>query len=100
MDITNKIDILLNENSGWQKGMWIVQRRSDANTYGILVDQLKNKAWSVVSKSDERAGGKATKGSTKGWYPPPEVVDAKDVPPKIKEKVKQKLKQLGIDLQV
>ena len=94
-DITDKINSLLNESS-FQKGQWIVQSRTDENEYGLLIDQLKNGGWSVISKSDERVGGQAKKGSTKGWYPVPEVIDVKQVPPKIKDKILQKAKQLGI----
>lgn len=95
MDITAKIDGILNESS-WKKGQWIVQHRNDNNEYGILIDQLKNGSWSVVSKSDETVGGKATKKTTKGWYPAPEVIDVNKVPPKIKEKVLKKMKELGV----
>ena len=97
MNITEKIDMLLNE-AQWKVGQWVVQHRTDENDYGLLIDQLKNGSWSWIHKSDERVGGKAVKGSTKGAFPALELIDVSKVPPKIKEKVLQKAKQLGIQV--
>lgn len=96
MSIIDKIEKYLNEST-WKKGQWIVQNRKDENEYGILIDQLKNGSWSVITKSDYSVGGNATKKSTSGWYPTPKLIDEKDVPSKIKEKILKKAKQLGVN---
>jgi hypothetical protein len=90
------IEKYLGEAVSFEVGKWIVQRRTDDNEWALIVGQLKNKSWKVVSKSDERVGGNAASKTTSGWYPAPELVDEKEVPSKIKEKILKKAKQLGV----
>ncbi len=98
MDITEKIDGILNESS-WQSGMWVVQRRSGENEYAILVDQLKGGAWKGVSIDDDRMV--AAKKSLANAYPPfEELKDKKEIPQKLLNKIQKKLNQLKIDLKV
>jgi len=99
MSVIDKIDEFLSEawdDPKFGAGKWVVQRRGSDNEWGMLVAQMKNGAWSVISKSDETVGGNAKKGSTKGWYPAPELVDEKEVPQKIKDKILKKAKQLNV----
>ena len=84
----------LNEISGLKVGQWIVQKRSNANEYAIIIDKLLNNEWSVISIDDERM--KPAKKSTKGWYPAPVVISSKDVPVNIKKKMIAELKKRGI----
>jgi len=54
-------------------GDYIVQKQSDYNIYALIIGQLKNGAFKVISKS-EGTPGPAKIGSTKGWYPAPTKV--------------------------
>lgn len=93
MNITEKIDNYLNEST-FKAGDWISQARKGVIEYAILIEPLKNKAWSVVSIDSDRKV--ASKKSTKGWYPAPKAINSKDVPAKLKDKVMKKLQSLGI----
>jgi hypothetical protein len=85
----------LNESSDWQKGTWVVQRRSDENEYAVLVDKTK-KGWMGITIDDDRMI--AGKRSLSNAYPAFETTTQGDVPPKLLAKVQKKLKQLKIDI--
>jgi len=74
------------------------QNVSDAVVYAILTKKLINGGWDAVYIDDDRKIAK--KGSTKNWNPKPTIYKSSNVPPKLKEKIKKKLKQLNIDIMV
>ena len=85
---------LKNEAQTFKVGQWIVQKRSNASEYAVIIGELKNKGWSVISIDDDRM--KPAKKSTKYWDPAPTVISEKDVPEKIKKKMFAELKKRGL----
>jgi hypothetical protein len=94
--VTDRIDMFLNENSSWKRGMWVVQKRSGENEYALLVDKTK-KGWMGVTIDDDRMI--AGKRSITNAYPPFEPIAYGDIPPKIESKVIKKLNQLKIKIE-
>jgi|AntAceMinimDraft_10_1070366.scaffolds.fasta_scaffold295249_1 hypothetical protein len=94
-DIKNQVKTnRVKEEGKWEVGAWIKQNKSESTEYAILINQLKNKNWSVISIDDDRM--KPAQKSTKGWYPAPVIIASKDVPVKIKKKMIAELKKRGI----
>ena len=92
MNITNKIDMYLNEALRFEIGDFIKQEGSDFVTYGQIVAQQKNKAYkaAIFTSYDGSMAGKAKFKSTKGWYPAPKKIDKGEIPDKILKKILQK----------
>ena len=84
-------------NRNFEPGKWIFQQTgSDIKTYAILINELKNGSWAVVAINDSYK--KPAKTSIKGWYPAPSLIDEKDVPEKLKNKVLKKVQSLNLKL--
>jgi len=93
----NLIDKYLGESdSDWKRGMWVAQRRSNENEYGILIDKT-SKGWMAVTIDDDRKI--AAKKSIAHSYPPFVSLDKNEVPIKLMDKVFKKLHQLGIKIE-
>lgn len=86
-------EFIVEANTPMQVGDWVRQKGSDYVAYARLMSKQKNggfKAAIFMSDVTGYSAGKAKFGSTKGWYPNPEKIDVKDVPPKVKKKIDDK----------
>ena len=70
-----------------KQGDYIIQKRRDDETYALILDQLKNKAWKVIAY--DTCFNRAHSGSTKGWWPAPEVIAKAEVPEKAIAKIEK-----------
>ena len=59
-------------------------RQEYTDTTALVISQLKNGSFNVYAH-DYR--GRVVQKSTKGWYPPPVVINRDNVPPKIIAKI-------------
>lgn len=67
----------------------LIQRRSNAIAYAVVIGFLKNGSLKVVAIEDDRRV--AFKTSTNGWWPTPEKFEG-EIPPKLMAKIEKKLK--------